>query len=62
MTPIVRDADQKTISSISIEVKELAEKARAGKLKPNEFQRGIFSISNLGMFPVDHFCTIINPP
>lgn len=62
MTPIVRDADQKTISSISIEVKELAEKARAGKLKPNEFQRGIFSISNLGMFPVDHFCTIINSP
>lgn len=62
MTPIVRNADQKTISSISIEVKELAEKARAGKLKPNEFQGGTFSISNLGMFPVDHFCAIINPP
>ncbi|KAI3458891.1 hypothetical protein Pfo_015554 [Paulownia fortunei] len=62
MTPIVRNADQKSISSISLEVKELAEKARAGKLKPNEFQGGTFSISNLGMFPVDHFCAIINPP
>ncbi|GFZ11165.1 dihydrolipoamide acetyltransferase, long form protein [Actinidia rufa] len=62
MTPIVRNADQKTISSISLEVKELAAKARAGKLSPNEFQGGTFSISNLGMFPVDHFCAIINPP
>ncbi|XP_031407607.1 dihydrolipoyllysine-residue acetyltransferase component 1 of pyruvate dehydrogenase complex, mitochondrial isoform X2 [Punica granatum] len=62
MTPIIRNADQKTISSISMEVKELAEKARAGKLKPDEFQGGTFSISNLGMFPVDHFCAIINPP
>ncbi|KAK4782749.1 hypothetical protein SAY86_007123 [Trapa natans] len=62
MTPIIRNADQKTISSISAEVKDLAEKARAGKLKPNEFQGGTFSISNLGMFPVDHFCAIINPP
>ncbi|KAG6410082.1 hypothetical protein SASPL_128130 [Salvia splendens] len=62
MTPIVRNADQKSISSISLEVKELAEKARAGKLKPNEFQGGTFSISNLGMYPVDNFCAIINPP
>ncbi|PON54394.1 Lipoamide Acyltransferase [Trema orientale] len=62
MTPIVRNADQKTISAISREVKELAEKARAGKLKPDEFQGGTFSISNLGMFPVDQFCAIINPP
>ncbi|KAL7147180.1 hypothetical protein ABFS83_06G090500 [Erythranthe nasuta] len=62
MTPIIRNADQKSISSISLEVKELAEKARVGKLKPNEFQGGTFSISNLGMFPVDHFCAIINPP
>jgi len=62
MTPIVRNADQKTISSISSEVKELAAKARAGKLTPNEFQGGTFSISNLGMFPVDKFCAIINPP
>ncbi|XP_028776831.1 dihydrolipoyllysine-residue acetyltransferase component 1 of pyruvate dehydrogenase complex, mitochondrial-like [Neltuma alba] len=62
MTPIVRNADQKTISSISTEVKELAEKARSGKLMPHEFQGGTFSISNLGMFPVDQFCAIINPP
>ncbi|KAK3228413.1 hypothetical protein Dsin_000294 [Dipteronia sinensis] len=62
MTPIIRNADQKSISAISLEVKELAQKARAGKLSPNEFQGGTFSISNLGMFPVDHFCAIINPP
>ncbi|KAL6980260.1 Pyruvate dehydrogenase complex component E2 1 [Sarracenia purpurea var. burkii] len=62
MTPIVRNADQKTISAISLEVKELAAKARVGKLTPNEFQGGTFSISNLGMFPVDNFCAIINPP
>ncbi|KAI5648508.1 hypothetical protein M9H77_34513 [Catharanthus roseus] len=62
MTPIIRNADQKSISAISLEVRELAEKARAGKLKPNEFQGGTFSISNLGMYPVDHFCAIINPP
>ncbi|XP_031115635.1 dihydrolipoyllysine-residue acetyltransferase component 1 of pyruvate dehydrogenase complex, mitochondrial isoform X1 [Ipomoea triloba] len=62
MTPIIRNADQKSISAISLEVKELAEKARTGKLKPNEFQGGTFSISNLGMFPVDRFCAIINPP
>ncbi|KAF3434129.1 hypothetical protein FNV43_RR25232 [Rhamnella rubrinervis] len=62
MTPILRNADQKSISAISLEVKELVAKARAGKLKPHEFQGGTFSISNLGMFPVDHFCAIINPP
>ncbi|GLT70199.1 hypothetical protein SLA2020_422950 [Shorea laevis] len=62
MTPIIRNADQKSISSISSEVKQLAEKARTGKLAPHEFQGGTFSISNLGMFPVDHFCAIINPP
>ncbi|KAM7463839.1 hypothetical protein LguiA_031960 [Lonicera macranthoides] len=62
MTPIVRNADQKSISLISTEVKELAEKARVGKLTPKEFQGGTFSISNLGMFPVDCFCAIINPP
>ncbi|KAL9674816.1 hypothetical protein QQ045_003015 [Rhodiola kirilowii] len=62
MTPIIRNADQKTISAISAEVKELVEKARTGKLTPNEFQGGTFSISNLGMFPVDKVCAIINPP
>ncbi|EHA8590000.1 hypothetical protein COCNU_scaffold014123G000010 [Cocos nucifera] len=62
ITPIIRNADQKTLSATSLEVKELAAKARAGKLTPNEFQGGTFSISNLGMFPVDNFCAIINPP
>ncbi|XP_072084636.1 dihydrolipoyllysine-residue acetyltransferase component 1 of pyruvate dehydrogenase complex, mitochondrial isoform X3 [Arachis hypogaea] len=62
MTPIIRNADHKTISAISSEVKELAAKARDGKLKPQEFQGGTFSISNLGMYPVDKFCAIINPP
>ncbi|KAE9619264.1 hypothetical protein Lal_00047528 [Lupinus albus] len=62
MTPIIKNADLKTISAISSEIKELAAKARAGKLAPHEFQGGTFSISNLGMFPVDKFCAIINPP
>ncbi|XP_057998810.1 dihydrolipoyllysine-residue acetyltransferase component 1 of pyruvate dehydrogenase complex, mitochondrial-like [Hevea brasiliensis] len=62
MTPIVRNADEKSITSISSEVKQLAEKARAGKLAPNEFQGGTFSISNLGMYPVDQFAAIISPP
>ncbi|CAJ2629434.1 dihydrolipoyllysine-residue acetyltransferase component 1 of pyruvate dehydrogenase complex, mitochondrial isoform X2 [Trifolium pratense] len=62
MTPILKNADHKTISAISSEVKELAAKAREGKLKPQEFQGGTFSISNLGMYPVDKFCAIINPP
>jgi pyruvate dehydrogenase E2 component (dihydrolipoamide acetyltransferase) len=62
ITPIVKNADQKSLSTISAEVKSLAEKARQGKLKPHEFQGGTFSISNLGMFQVDHFCAIINPP
>jgi pyruvate dehydrogenase E2 component (dihydrolipoamide acetyltransferase) len=62
ITPILSNADQKSLSTISAEVKSLAEKARQGKLKPHEFQGGTFSISNLGMFQVDHFCAIINPP
>lgn len=62
MTPILRNADQKSLSVISSEVKVLAQKARDGKLSPQEFQGGTFSISNLGMFSVDHFCAIINPP
>ncbi|KAK6136150.1 hypothetical protein DH2020_030123 [Rehmannia glutinosa] len=51
-----------SIAVATEKVKELAEKARAGKLKPHEFQGGTFSISNLGMYPVDRFCAIINPP
>ncbi|KAK1269269.1 hypothetical protein QJS04_geneDACA005173 [Acorus gramineus] len=62
MTPIIRNADQKSVSTISQEVKKLAGKAREGKLSPSDYQGGTFSISNLGMFPVDKFCAIINPP
>ncbi len=61
-TPVIRDADTKSLSNISIEMKELAERARAKKLKPNEYQGGSFSISNLGMFGIDNFDAVINPP
>jgi pyruvate dehydrogenase E2 component (dihydrolipoamide acetyltransferase) len=62
ITPIIRRADQKGLTAISSEMKELAAKARAGKLKPEEFQGGGFSISNLGMYGVRDFSAIINPP
>jgi pyruvate dehydrogenase E2 component (dihydrolipoamide acetyltransferase) len=62
ITPIVRKADQKGLSTISREMKDLAGRARAGKLKPEEFQGGGFSISNMGMFGVTEFAAIINPP
>jgi pyruvate dehydrogenase E2 component (dihydrolipoamide acetyltransferase) len=62
ITPIIRNADQKTIVQISGEMKDLAARARAGKLKPEEFQGGGFSVSNLGMYGVKHFAAIINPP
>ena len=62
ITPIVRDADSKSLSTIGAEVRELAKRAREGKLKPHEFTGGSFSVSNLGMFPVDSFSAILNPP
>jgi pyruvate dehydrogenase E2 component (dihydrolipoamide acetyltransferase) len=62
ITPIVRRADQKGLATISREMKDLAGRARAGKLKPEEFQGGGFSISNMGMFGVTEFAAIINPP
>ena len=62
ITPIVRNADQKSLSQISNEMKDLAGRARANKLKPEEFQGGGFSISNLGMYGVKTFQAIINPP
>ena len=61
-TPVIRDADTKSLSNISKEMKELAERARAKKLMPNEYQGGSFSISNLGMFGIDNFDAVINPP
>ncbi len=62
ITPIVRKADQKGLAAISNEMKDLAARAKAGKLKPEEFQGGGFSISNMGMFGVKDFAAIINPP
>ncbi|HLN25334.1 MAG TPA: pyruvate dehydrogenase complex dihydrolipoamide acetyltransferase [Patescibacteria group bacterium] len=62
ITPIIKHADQKGLAAISGEMKTLAVKARDGKLKPEEFQGGGFTISNLGMFGVRDFAAIINPP
>ncbi|MDO8606435.1 MAG: pyruvate dehydrogenase complex dihydrolipoamide acetyltransferase [Phaeospirillum sp.] len=62
ITPIVHHADHKGLAQISNEMKALAVKARDGKLKPEEFQGGGFTISNLGMFGVKDFAAIINPP
>jgi pyruvate dehydrogenase E2 component (dihydrolipoamide acetyltransferase) len=62
LTPVVRDADTKSVVAIAREVRELAARARARKLQPEEMQDGTFSISNLGMFGVDEFAAVINPP
>ena len=62
ITPIVRKADQKGLVAISNEMKDLAARAKTGKLKPEEFQGGGFSISNMGMFGVKDFAAIVNPP
>jgi pyruvate dehydrogenase E2 component (dihydrolipoamide acetyltransferase) len=62
ITPIVRNADMKGVAQISIEMKDLAARAKTGKLKLDEFQGGGFTISNLGMFGVKDFAAIINPP
>jgi pyruvate dehydrogenase E2 component (dihydrolipoamide acetyltransferase) len=62
ITPIIRRADQKGLAAISNEAKALFERAKAGKLKPDEYQGGGFSISNMGMFGVRDFAAIINPP
>ncbi len=62
ITPIIKKADSKTLSQISSEMKDLAARARDGKLRPEEFMGGGFSISNLGMFGVKSFSAIINPP
>jgi pyruvate dehydrogenase E2 component (dihydrolipoamide acetyltransferase) len=62
VTPVVRRADQKSVVAIAREVRELAARARARKLKPEEMTGGTFSISNLGMFGIDEFAAVINPP
>lgn len=62
ITPIVKHAESKGLRQISVEVKDLAGKAREGKLRPEEFQGGTFSVSNLGMYGIDEFAAILNPP
>jgi pyruvate dehydrogenase E2 component (dihydrolipoamide acetyltransferase) len=62
ITPIVRNAEQKSVVQISNEMKDLAARARANKLTPEEFQGGTFSLSNLGMYGIKHFGAIVNPP
>ncbi len=61
-TPVLRDADMKSISALSAEMKDLARRARDRKLAPHEYQGGSFAISNLGMFGIDNFDAVINPP
>ncbi len=62
ITPIVKQAENKGLAAISGEIKDLAKRARDGKLKPEEFQGGSFTVSNLGMFGISNFQAIINPP
>lgn len=62
ITPIVRAADQKSLGEIAAEVRDLAERARNRKLRPEEFMGATFSVSNLGMFGIEEFTAIINPP
>ncbi|HUI31224.1 MAG TPA: pyruvate dehydrogenase complex dihydrolipoamide acetyltransferase [Candidatus Acidoferrales bacterium] len=62
ITPVIRDVDKKGLRDISIETKGLAAKARERKLKPEEYSGSTFTVSNLGMFGVDEFTAIINPP
>jgi pyruvate dehydrogenase E2 component (dihydrolipoamide acetyltransferase) len=62
ITPIIRQAENKGLAQISNEAKDLAARARAGKLKPEEYQGGTFSVSNLGMFGIRNFASILNEP
>jgi pyruvate dehydrogenase E2 component (dihydrolipoamide acetyltransferase) len=62
ITPVVKDADRKGIAQIAVEVRELAARGRERKLQPDEYTGATFSISNLGMFGIDEFTAIINPP
>lgn len=62
VTPVLRDADKKDVVSIAREIRDLAARARSKKLKPEEMADGTFSISNLGMFGIDAFAAVINPP
>ena len=61
-TPVLKDAEMKSLSTLSAEMKDLATRARDRKLAPHEYQGGSFAISNLGMFGIDNFDAVINPP
>ncbi|KRW96067.1 pyruvate dehydrogenase complex dihydrolipoamide acetyltransferase [Paracoccus sp. MKU1] len=61
-TPVLKDAQQKTLSALSAEMKDLANRAKTKKLAPHEYQGGSFAISNLGMFGIENFDAVINPP
>ncbi|NBT52999.1 MAG: pyruvate dehydrogenase complex dihydrolipoamide acetyltransferase, partial [Marivivens sp.] len=61
-TPVLKNSDSKSLSALSAEMKDLAKRARDRKLAPHEYQGGSFAISNLGMFGIDNFDAIINPP
>ena len=62
ITPVVRGANSKSVGQIARDVRELAERARSRKLKPEEYTGATFSVSNLGMFGIDEFTAVINPP
>ena len=62
ITPIIRNAERKGLAAISNEIRELAPRAREGKLRPEEFQGGTFTVSNLGMYGIREFAAILNPP
>jgi pyruvate dehydrogenase E2 component (dihydrolipoamide acetyltransferase) len=61
-TPVLKDAETKSLSALSAEMKDLARRARERKLAPHEYQGGTFAISNLGMFGIENFDAVINPP
>jgi pyruvate dehydrogenase E2 component (dihydrolipoamide acetyltransferase) len=62
ITPVVRDADRKGLAALATELRDLAERARSGRLRPDEYQGGGFSVSNLGMYGIDSVSPIVNPP
>ena len=62
ITPVIRNADVKSLAEIGREARELADKARSRRLQPSEYTGSTFSVSNLGMFDIDQFTAVINPP
>jgi pyruvate dehydrogenase E2 component (dihydrolipoamide acetyltransferase) len=62
IVPVVHDADAASLADIAQRMRDLAERGRAGRLKPDEFSGGTFTISNLGMYGIDHFTAVVNPP